>query len=181
MQEEQRENLQGLVSMIRQKTTVDAEIARIVGRPAGRGHAGEYIASRIFDIDLEESATAKSIDGHFTSGNLSGRTVNVKWYGKLEYLLDMAKEDSPDYYLVMTGPKSVSLSSRGATRPWLISYVFLFDSAKLDQDLGNVKRGIATSVRKRLWEMAEIYPESRNDQLILTLEQRWLLESFGDS
>jgi len=43
------------------------------------------------------------------------------------------------------------------------------------------KKGIATSVKKRLWEMAEIYPEPRNSQLILTQEQRLLLESFGDS
>jgi len=181
MQEEQREKLQSLVRTIKRKNIVDAEIAQIIERPAERSHAGEYIASLIFNIELEKSASAKSIDGHFTSGNLTGRTVNIKWYGKQERILDISKEDSPDFYLVMTGPKSVSPSSRGATRPWLISYVFLFDSAKLIQDLNNVKQGIATSVKKRLWETAEIYPEPRNTQLILTQEQRLLLGSFGDS
>lgn len=181
MQEEQREKLQSLVKKIKQKNIIDAEIARILERPAERGHTGEYIASRIFNIKLGKSASAKSIDGHFTSGDLTGRTVNIKWYGKQENSLDISKEDGPNFYLVMTGPESVSSSSRGTTRPWLISYVFLFDSAKLIQDLKNVKQGIATSVKKRLWEIAEIYPEPRNSQLILSLEQRRLLESFGDS
>ena len=181
MREEQIENLQGLARMITQKNIVDAEIAQIIERPAERGHAGEYIASRIFNIELEKSASTRSIDGHFTSENLTGRTVNIKWYGKQENILDICKEDGPDFYLVMTGPKSVSPSSRGTTRPWLISYVFLFDSAKLIQDLKSVKQGIATSVKKRLWEMAEIYPEPRNSQLILTMEQQRLLESFGES
>ncbi len=181
MQEEQRENLQSLARMIKQKNIVDTEVAQIIGRPAERGHAGEYIASRIFNIQLEKSASTKNIDGHFTDGNMAGKTVNIKWYGKQERILNISKEEGPYFYLVMTGPKSVSSSSRGTTRPWLISYVFLFESAKLSQDLKNVKQGIATSVKKQLWEMAEIYPEPRNSQLILTKEQRLFLESFGDS
>lgn len=172
------EDLQSLAKVIRQKNAADAEIARSTGRPAERGHAGEYIAAAIFDIELERSASKKGIDGHFIGGNLAGKTVNIKWYGKLENILDISIESGPDFYLVMTGPKSVSLSSRGGTRPWLISYVFLFDSAKLLQELKHLKVGIATSVKKKLWEMAEIYPTQRNGQLILSAEQQNLLKLF---
>lgn len=179
MQNGETNILKSLAKAIRQKNTVDGEIARIIGRPAERGHAGEYIAAAIFDIELERSASKKGIDGHFTSRNLAGRTVNIKWYGKWESILDMSEEGGPDFYLVMTGPKSASLSSRGDTRPWLISYVFLFDSTKLLQDLKNVKLGIATSVKKQLWGMAEIYPDPRNNQLILSAEQQNILRLFN--
>ena len=181
MKKESREDLRSLARTIKEKNIIDAEISQIIGRPAARGHAGEFIVSRIFNIELEESASHKAIDGVFRTGENAGKTVNIKWYGKQENILDVSEKNGPDFYLVMTGPKSVSSSSRGTTRPWLISYVYVFESVNLIQDLEKVKKGVATSVKKRLWEMAEIYPESRNSQLILTQEQRLLLESFGDS
>lgn len=180
MQNDEINNLQNLAKVIKQKNTIDAEIAQITRRPAERGHAGEYITAAIFDIELESSANKKGIDGRFASGNLVGKTVNIKWYGKLEGILDISLENGPDFYLVMTGPKSVSPSSKGGTRPWIISYVFLFDSSKLLQELKHLKMGIATSVKKQLWEMAEIYPIQRNKQLILSVEQKNLLELFGE-
>ncbi len=181
MKKDKKENLKSLANAIKQKNTADAEIARTFGRPAERSHAGEYIAAKIFGIELERSASTKGIDGRFVGGNLAGKTVNIKWYGKWENILDISTESGPDFYLVMTGPELVSLSSRGGIRPWLISYVFLFDSTRLLQDLKNVKLGIATSVKKQLWKMAEIYPTQRNSQLILSAEQQNLLKLFGDS
>jgi len=62
----------------------------------------------------------------------------------------------------------------------IFAYVFLFDSSKLLQELKHLKMGIATSVKKQLWEMAEIYPTQRNSQLILSVEQKNLLELFGE-
>jgi len=69
----------------------------------------------------------------------------------------------------------------GATRPWVISYVYLFDAARLIGELEQqgVKIGIATSVRSYLWEMAEIYPVQRNRQLLLSDEQKNLLGLFS--
>lgn len=58
------------------------------------------------------------------SSKLTGSTVNIKWYGKLDYMLDIHPEAVPDYFLVLTGPKSQPQSSRG------------------------VKIGVATSVQK---------------------------------
>ncbi len=180
MKKDKIKDLEGLAKAITQRNTADAEIARIIGRPAERGHSGEYIAAATFGIELEKSASKKGIDGHFTSGSLAGKTVNIKWYGKWESILDISPENGSDFYLVMTGPKSASLSSRGGTRPWLISYIFLFDSAKLLQDLKDVKLGVATSVKKQLWEMAKIYPTQRNSQLILSVEQENILKLFGE-
>jgi len=81
----------------------------------------------------------------------------------MEGILDITPETLPDFYLVLTGPKGAPTSSRGTMRPWLISYVFLFDAAKLLADLRGVKVGIATSVRQHIWDMAEIYPTQRNN------------------
>jgi hypothetical protein len=175
------EYLTKLALAIKQKTIADNEIARIIGRPCERGHVGEYIAARVFAIALHASASHKGADGHFAEGNLAARTVNVKWYGKGEGLLDIATEAMPDFYLVMTGPSAAAVSSRGATRPWLISDVYLFDAAVLVERLRTraVKIGIATSVAKELWEAAEIYPAPRNELLTLSDEQTSGLALFG--
>jgi len=174
------EKLEKLAQAIRQKNAADIEIARIIDRPAERSHAGEHIAACIFDISLQQSASHKGIDGYFISGNLARKTVNIKWYGKLEGLLDINPGALPDFYLVMTGPKAAAVSSRGTIRPWVISYVFLFDAVKLVRKLESrgLKIGIATSVKEELWQEAEIYPANRSNQLVITEEQRGLLGLF---
>jgi hypothetical protein len=175
------ENLEKLAHAIKQKNVADNEIARIIGRPAERSHTGEYIAARIFNIALQESASHKGIDGHFVGENLVGKTVNIKWYGKQEGILDINPEALPDFYLVMTGPKGGATSSRGATRPWLISYVYLINATELIGVLRRrgVKIGVATSVQGELWEAAEIYSTPRNGRLLLSEEQRKQLAPFG--
>jgi len=175
------ENLNRLAQAIKQKNLADTEIAHIVGRPAERSHAGEYIAAHIFNINLEQSASQKGIDGRFVSGSLATKSVNIKWYGKMDRLLDTSPDSLPDFYLVMTGPKAAAVSSRGAVRPWIISYVYIFDAVRLNGGLKRqgVKIGIATSVRSYLWEMAEIYPVQRNKQLLLSDEQKNLLALFS--
>jgi hypothetical protein len=169
-----------LSDLLRQHNLITTQIAHVIGRPAERGHIGEYIASKVFEITLSSSAVHKSIDGHFASGALVGRTVNVKWYGKWECLLDITPALLPDYYLALTGPKSAAMSSRGSTRPHIIEYVFLFEAAALHTSLlaGKVKIGMATSVRLHLWQEAEIYPTQRNQALLLSEEQRQLLSLF---
>lgn len=175
------ESLEKLARAVKQKNITDAAIARIIGRPAERSHTGEYLASRIFDIRLELSASHKGIDGHFTSGNLVGRTVNIKWYGKREGLLDINSKALPDFYLVMTGPKAAASSSMGTTRPWTISHIFLFDAHRLLTKLESrgVEIGNATSVVEELWREAEVYPTQRNSQLAISEEQKRLLALFG--
>lgn len=166
--------------LLSKRNAVDAGIAGIMHRPMTSGHLGEWIASQVFDISLEPTATATAIDGRFRSGPLQGRTVNVKWYLKREGLLDMAESDQLDYYLVLTGPPSGAVSSRDATRPWCIEAAFLFDARQLraEQVGRGVKPGAASSVLQRQWAAAEIYPAAGNSLLEVTAQQADMLSLF---
>ena len=174
------EDLIQLADLIKARNTVASKIATLIGRPALVGHIGEYIASRIFGIALEESASQKGIDGHFIEGQLAGHSVNVKWYTKQESSLDLAREHGPDFYLILAGPISSETSSRGSVRPWVIKTIHLFDARELVSLLRSrgVKIGEATSVRQQLWSKAEIYPIQRNTRLVVTDKQCKLLALF---
>ena len=52
-----------------------------------------------------------------TSGQVCS-SVNVKWYLKREGVLDTTESAILDYYLVLAGPPSGAVSSKGTTRPW---------------------------------------------------------------
>jgi len=73
-----------IAELLRERNAVDASMAQVIGRPMAAGHLGEWIASQVFDIELEDSASAAGIDGRFRSRPAQGRTVNVKWYMKHE-------------------------------------------------------------------------------------------------
>lgn len=168
-------------ALLRERNAIDAKLARLIQRPMTSGHLGEWIAAQVFDIELEASAVSAGIDGHFRSGPLQGRTVNVKWYLKREGLLDTTETATLDYYLVLTGPPSAAASSRGTTRPWCIESVFLFDARQLrsEQIMRGVKRGVASSVIKQQWTAAEVYPSPANTQLTVTLQQAAQLKQFA--
>jgi len=171
-----------LADLLRRRNTIDEKIAALIHRPALTGHLGEWIAAAVFDIELAASAVAKGIDGHFRSGALGGRSVNVKTYAKAEGLLDVATHETPpDCYLVLAGPRAAAALSVGRTRPFVITSVFLFETTRLMaalQDRG-VKIRAATSVILKLWRGAEVFPENRNQLLLLNAEQRWLLSLFS--
>jgi hypothetical protein len=135
---------QRVADLLRERNTIDASIAEIVGRPVTCGHLGEWVASRIFDIQLEQAASTAGIDGRFASGPLQGHTVNNKWYMKHQGLLDTTESAALDYYLVLTGPPSPAGSSRGTTRPRCIQFAYLFDARWLraQQEIRGVKRGL---------------------------------------
>ena len=175
------DDLRRLADLLGVMNAVAGDIAALIGRPTQIGHVGEYIASRVFDIQLAESASNKCIDGYFRSGPLAGRSVNIKWTTKNDGLLNLAADSPPHFYLVLAGPKTAPGSSRGTHRPWVISAAFLFDGAELHSALlaAQTKIGVATSVRQRYWQAAEIYPEARNARLVLSDEQRAALTLFG--
>lgn len=177
------EKLQQVASLIAQRNVIDTEIAAITGRPVVAGHLGEWIAAEVFDVDLEASAVAKAIDGRFTTGPLAGCSVNIKWYGKREGMLDVTEDPSLGCYLVLTGPRGTVASSRGTTRPMLIDAVYLFDAHALLDTLRTrgVKIGVATSVIASLWDAAELFPEQRNFTIPLSREQRAALDLFSTS
>jgi hypothetical protein len=159
-----------------------ARIASHIGRPANVGHVGEYIASAIFDIELNTSASAKGHDGYFRAPSpLTGRSLNIKWGTLFEGGMDVSPDAEVDDYLAMTGPRAISMTSKGLSRPWLIESVFLFDLRELRATLraAGIGIGVATSIRRSLWDTAMIYPEARNPRLVPSDEQRCLLALFG--
>lgn len=170
-----------VAGFLSERNRIDASIARVIGRPVTAGHLGEWIAAQVFGIELEESAAAQGIDGRFGSGRLVGCTVNVKWYMKRTGLLDTTEFPGLDYYLVLTGPPSPAESSRGLSRAWCVQAVFLFDARQLraEQVSRGVRRGVASSVVKRLWNEAEIYPRPRNPLLTPTADQVRMLGLFS--
>jgi hypothetical protein len=149
-------------SLLRERNAIDAELARLIQRPMTSGHLGEWIAAQVFDIELEVSAVAAGIDGHFRSGPLQERTVNVKWYLKHEGLLDTTETAALDYYLVLTGPPSAAASQ-----------------LRSEQTARGVRHGVASSVIKQQWTAAEIYPSPTNTQLTVTPQQADQLKLFA--
>ncbi len=177
-------NLEQLASLVATHNAIDKRIADLIGRPALRGHVGEWIAQEIFGVTLEDSAVQKAFDGRFRGAPRAGKTVNVKWSGKREGLLNINPKGVPDYYLVMTGPKAAPMTSRGQTLPWVITEVFLFDAPALLQRLRErgVTLGTATSVRQHEWEAARVYPdEAPGAPLKLTDAQREALKLFAET
>ena len=174
------DDLAQLADLVRKRNALEREITALIGRPAQIGHIGEYIASKIFDIDLKESASFKGIDGYFRGGALKGCSVNIKWYALHEGLLDLT-DAPPDYYLVLTGTKSSAMTSRGRIRPWTIDTVFLFEAVPLFAHLKTrgVQMGIACSVIASMWQAAEIFPNQVNEKLMLSDDQRSQLKLFG--
>jgi hypothetical protein len=174
--------LESLAKLINQRNRINTEISQLIGRPASSGHIGKYIASKIFNVQLRKSASIKGFDGVFTDGDIKGKTVNIKLYSQLENILTINPLSLADYCLVLTGPKSTTLSSRGKTRPLVIRRAYLFDMPILVEALNRrgVKIGIATSVANQFWESAEIFPLNVSSLLILSQEQRRLLRLFSD-
>jgi hypothetical protein len=169
-----------LAELLRQLNDLGMRISQITQRPATIGHTGEFIASKIFNIQLQESASSEAIDGHFQSGPLKGSSVNVKWYAKHESILDITPDSLPDYYLVMAGPKSTTMSSKGGVRPWIIDTVHLFNAEELVARLRDrgVKIGIASSVRRQDWEDFQIYPIPSYGEFQISEAQMELLKLF---
>lgn len=175
------EQLRAVAALVRARNALDAEIAAVIDRPALSGHLAEGVAWQVCDVHLEAAANAKGIDGRFGPGApLAEKTVNVKYHGKREGILNTTDYADLDYYLVLSGPKATVMTSKGGTRPWAITHVYLFDAKALhtDQAAHGVKSGIASSVRNDLWDAAEIYPQPNNPAMPLSDEQCAMLALF---
>lgn len=180
------ESLQTLASLVQIRNVVDGEIARIIGRPAHPGHIAEFVAAAIFDIKLMTRASHKAIDGHFQSGPLAGRSVNIKFGSRRDGLMNLVASPNPlhhpDFYLVLTGPDIGAISSKGHHAPWCIQQVFLFESQDLLEKLAlnGINPGTAASLKKNLWAEARVYPEP-GTRMLLSAQQQEALRLFRGS
>jgi hypothetical protein len=85
------EDLERLAELIRAKNEADLAIAQLIGRPCERGNIGEFVAAKIFAIQLMPSGSHPGHDGVFQDAPLAGKTVNVKTYSRHESVLDQNK------------------------------------------------------------------------------------------
>lgn len=177
------EAIPSLAQLLADRSGIDARIAALIGRPALPGHIGEWLAAKVFDIELAESATHKALDGWFRGPPQAGASVNVKLYGAQSGILDLTLDGPPDYYLVLAGPVAAAASSRGVHRAFAISGVYLFESGPLIAQLNarGVRVGVASSVRRALWEEAEVFPRASRTDLVLDTHQRAALELFDST
>ena len=165
------EDLGRLAELIRIKNDADLAIAQLIGRPCAPGNIGEFVAARVFGIELMGSASHPGYDGIFRDGPLAGQTVNIKTYSRHESMLDISAHPC-DYCLVLTGP-----AGQARNLPGVIDSVFLFALDHLLAGLRQrgVKVGIATSVRKADWDAARIFPPGPASPLQLSERQlAWL-------
>ena len=172
-------NLPQLASLLKSRNTIDSKIATLIGQPVQVQSVGEYIASVIFGIALEEKAAHKTSDGRFTRGPLAGHAVDVQWRVKHDGILHLKTDPLPDYYLVLVGSKEIA-DLHSLSIPWVIESVHLFQSSELITALRErgVQLGTGTSITGPLWERAEIYPAQRTHQLVLSNEERAMLALF---
>jgi hypothetical protein len=169
-------DLTTLATLIRRRNAVDREIADVIGRPGSSANIGAYIAAKIFDIDLGPASVSAGFNGQFREGPLAGSTVNIKLYAESgSFLLDISPLPG-DYYLVLTGPVPVKPAGPRIL-PVRIEHIYLFERRSLLQDHG-VRMGMASTVRKQLWDAAEIYPSHPSSPLQITEDQAALIALF---
>jgi len=173
--------LEALAGLLRARNGINTEIVRLIGRPASTGNLGEFIASLVFDIKLAASGVNPGNDGIFGSGPLRGKTVNVKMYSQDDALLDVSVHEA-DYYLVLRGPRSGATKGM-RTLPFRIDSVYLFEMVTLRNWLlqAGVGVGVATSIRRHVWDAAQVYPDWPASPITLSREQVLLLQLFGDT
>lgn len=178
-------DLKRMARLLAIRNLLDEEIASLVGRPAEKGHVAEWIAHRIFGVTLADSAVQKGFDGRFADGPLAGKTVDVKYTGLQEAILSVNPDAVPDYYLALTGPKPTAVqwaTSKGQTRPFVITQAFLFDGPALVERLRQrgVQIGAVTSVRTAEWDVARVFPTAApGAPLTLSVTQREALARFA--
>lgn len=172
-------DLSQLASLLKSRNTIDSKIATLIGRLVQVQSVGEYIASVIFGIALEEPTPHQTSDGRFTRGPLAGHSVDVQWHIRHDGILHLKADPLPDYYLVFVGSKEAT-ALHILSIPWVIESVYLFDSYELYTALRErgVQVGKGTSITGPLWERAEIYPTQRNTRLMLSNEERAQIALF---
>jgi hypothetical protein len=187
------EELNQLAPLISQWDMARRSIATLVEGPTNIGELGETIAFSIFDMEPARRGQPGH-DGHFLSGPLAPKTVNVKTYNSFNWTIDFDPlgRHPVDYYLVLAGlpPASSKAASRSYQSPFAIGRVFLLShQAVLEGVAASYEargaRFVADnnpySLRQEYWLPFEIWPALNNPHppLVLTTQQRELLMLFS--
>lgn len=154
-----------IADLLKDRNKIDQQITGIIGRPAEKGHISEWIASKVFPIELNRNKNEKGYDGIFSEGSLKGKKVDIKYYTVNQHQIDLNPEISEDVYLlVFTGPYRSAAASEKQNRPFCISNIYIFNERELcDKLKSGVKVGKATSVKEKYWGRGEIYPGDKLD------------------
>lgn len=174
-------NLSHLAELVRARNAVESNIANLLGSAVNLDTVGEFIAANVCGIRLIPSVQHNEFAGIFTNAALMGKTVDIRWYTRREGFLNVHTDPTPDYTLVLAGPKLDQNEARALVNPWIITSVYLFHTQELLHTLRtrSVRVGPRVSVNSQLWEQAEIFPTPRNHLFVLTTEQHQLLQLFG--
>lgn len=159
------EKIEEFSQLIHQRNEIDHKIVKYIEWPAEKGHIAEWIASKVFPIELNGNSNQPEYDGVFNSGSLKGKFVDIKYHAVNNHLLNINSKLTNDVYLlVFTGPYETAQSSRDKDRPFCISNIYLFNENELYMELKDrVKISVATSVKKKYWDENEIYPNSKKN------------------
>jgi hypothetical protein len=84
------DELERLAALVRIKNDADAAIAELIGRPSASGNISEFVAAKVFAIQLITSGSHPGHDGVFAAGSLVGKTVNIKTYSRHEFVLNIS-------------------------------------------------------------------------------------------
>ncbi len=187
------EELKQLAPLITQWDMARRSIAALIEGPTSIGELGEAIAFSIFDIEPARRGQPGH-DGHFLSGSLAHKTVNVKTYNSFNWTIDFDPlgRHPVDYYLVLAGlpQSSAKVTSGNYQKPFAIEHIFLLSHRMLLEGVvaSCETRGARLtadnnpySLRQEYWLPTEIWPALNNPHppLILTAQQRKLLALFS--
>lgn len=174
-------DLSRLAELLRARNTVESNIANLLKCEVDLNIVGEQIAASVFGIRFMPTSVPGQSVGTFTRESLTGKTVDVRWYLRREGFLNIHTDPAPDYTLALAGPKLDPSEARAFVNPWIITSAYLFHMPELLNTLRvrGVRIGPRVSVNSHLWEQAEIFPNSPNSTLVLSNEQRQLLQLFG--
>ncbi len=170
-----------LAEFIRIRNVADQGIARFIGRAPHPDSIAAFVASRIFDIELQPTPGR----ARFRSGPFKDRSVQVQYASRNNGTLAMVKSDHPadhpDVYLVITGQRSDVTPVVDTVTPWVVTNVYLFRTEWIIDRLisHGIEIGTATHVPKHLWEQAAVYPKANPSLYPISSRQRSALELFA--
>ena len=187
------EELKQLAPLISQWDMARRSIAALIEESTSIGELGEAIAFSIFDMEPARRGQPGH-DGHFRSGPLATKAINVKTYNSFNWTIDFdpLARHPVDYYLVLAGlPQSSTKASPGSyqklfaiERVFLLSHQVVLEGVAASYEARGA-RFVADnnpySLRQEYWLPTEIWPALNNPcpPLVLTIQQRELLALFS--